>query len=794
MRISRRKFLQLLGVSGALAGGASTIWAVPDKWRETLRSGPRIESWSVSTCGQCPAGCGIRVRRIDGIPVRILGNPLSPVNHGFVCPMGEAGLELLFHPDRVTRPLRRTGKKGDLRWEPISWDEALKQISSGLRGPRHGKSSGPFGFLLGDRNTLLTELARDFTARMGSSLFFPWRTPRINELGLWQGTGQLPPFAFDVTRTDYLITFGTNLLEEPHSPVYFNRLYGELKATRGKTGLKMVHVDARMSQAGRNSTEWVQIRPGSMGVLALGMAHVILRDQTHDRKFLDRHTRDFRNGGDDFRSMVDREYSPERVSGITGVPASTILRLAREFGSANAPLALSGGTSDSSETGMFTQWAVAGLNALSGGFSASGLWREPVPVPWGPSPVAPGNSGAAAFSRSSKNLAGSGLPASWIAERLPDLAAAGRIPGLETLLIAQVDPLFQAANRNGWKDWLSGIPRVVQFATMIDDTSAYADLVLPVPTFLEQWDLTLPPPNLPFSQLGLQQPILPPVPETRPLGDILLRLGEAAGADLSPGNRGKPYEEYLQSRMQRIFASGKGTPYFEIVSLAFLEDLRKRGWQVYSYPAFEDFWRLFREKGGWWDPEGYPEVDWNGNRKFVFPTASRLAALLKTPAIPVSEKEAEPPDQDPGRMIEKRIRKPEGAGAFLLVPFPTLMNMTGDGAGQPLLQEMFGLYPRLYWNSWAEMHPERAAPLNLQDGDLIRVTSGSGSMTLPVRIVPTVSREILAVPFGQGHRESGRHAKNIGVNPISILDRRGDPISGRTSWQSTVVRVEKIAT
>jgi molybdopterin-containing oxidoreductase family iron-sulfur binding subunit len=108
------------------------------------------------------------------------------------------------------------------------------------------------------------------------------------------------------------------------------------------------------------------------------------------------------------------------------------------------------------------------------------------------------------------------------------------------------------------------------------------------------------------------------------------------------------------------------------------------------------------------------------------------------------------------------------------------------------LQELFGLYLRLYWNTWAEMNPKRAKDLSIKDGDLIRVVSRKGSFTLPVKIVPTVSPEILSVPFGQGHTELGRYGKNIGTNPITIIDHRVDPLSGRNSWHSTHVRVEKI--
>lgn len=792
MKISRRDFLYLLGVTGALAGGASRIWAVPDEWREKLRSGPRLETWKVSTCGQCPAGCGIRVRLIDDIPVRILGNPIAPVNNGFVCPMGEAGLELLYHPDRITKPLRRKGKKGQHGWEPVSWEDAMMQISRTLRKQREGNHPVRFGFLMGDGNTSLTQFAGDFTSRLGSSHFFPWSNLRANELGFWQGFGEHPPFAFDLKRTDYLLTFGANLLEEPLSPVYFNRIYGKLKEERVQTGLKMVHIDARMSQAGTNATEWVQIRPGSLGVLALGLAYVILRDKIFDRDFLDHHTLDFQTGGEDFRTLVTRHYYPEKVSEVTGVPAQTILRLAREFGSAKAPLALSGNASAASETGLLSQWAVASLNALSGSFSANGLWRDPVPAPWGASPVSAFTPRSGAFPRKSRYAPGSDLPASWVAEQLPDLAAAGKVPDLEHLLIAQIDPLFQTSNQRAWKDWLSGIPLVVQCTTLINDTSPYADLILPLSTYLEKWDLALPTTSLPFSQIGLQQPIVPPLSGTQSLGDILLRLAKDVGDELFPGSSEKPYGEYVQARMREIFASGKGTPYFEAVSLEFLEDLRKRGWQVYSYPAFGDFWRLLQEKGGWWDPGEYPPVNWARKKKFLFPTAPRLAALRKEAIIPQPEGEEGTSEMTSPVRLEEGIRRPEGSDSFLLVPFVTLMNMTGDGASQPLLQEMFGLYPRMYWNTWAEMHPERAARLQLRDGERVRVVSGKGTMTLPVRIVPTVSTEILSVPFGQGHTESGRDAKNIGANPIAVLDHRVDPLSGRSSWQSTLVRVEKI--
>jgi anaerobic selenocysteine-containing dehydrogenase len=791
MKITRRNFLQMLGITGAAAGGISQVWAIPDKWIEKLQDGPRIETWKMSTCGQCPAGCGIRVRLIDEIPVRIFGNPIAPVNSGFTCPMGEAGLELLYHPDRIRQPMRRKGKKGESSWEPISWEEALGRISEGLQGLLKKKQADRFGFFFGDRNTLLTRFAGDFVTRMGSANFFPWRAPGINELGLWQAFGEFPPLSFDLEKTDYLLTFGTNLLEGPPSPVYFNRLYGKLKESRPRTGLKMVHVDARMSQAGKNATEWLQVRPETMGVLALGMAYVILRDKNFDEEFIARHAQDFQGGKEDFPSMVSRYYHPDKVSAITGVPTDTVLRLAREFSSAKAPLALSGGVADRSETALFTQWAVASLNALSGSFSANKLWREPVPLPWGLSPVSSLTTRTGVFSIKPPLAPGTDLPAHWASEELPHLRSAGKFPDLDMLMIAQVDPLYQPIDRKPWQDWLTRIPRVVQFATLVDDTSPYADLVLPATTYLEQWDATLPVPNLPFSHLGLQQPIVPPFNGTRPIGDVLLQLATDTGITLLP-EKPKSYAGHLETRMKTIFASGKGTPYFEAVSLNFLEELRKRGWQVYSYPAFADFWRLLQEKGGWWDPGEYPEVDWKKRKKFTFPTVARLDALLKERALLSPGREAQKGDTPLRTLLEAPVRKAETPDSFLLAPFTTLMDMTGEGASQPLLQEITGLIPRVYWYPWAEMNPGRARKLSLEDGNLIRVVSVKGSVTLCVKVVPTVSSEILAVPFGKGHKESGRYAKDIGPNPVALIDPLVDPLSGRTSWQSTHVRVEKV--
>ena len=212
-----------------------------------------------------------------------------------------------------------------------------------------------------------------------------------------------------------------------------------------------------------------------------------------------------------------------------------------------------------------------------------------------------------------------------------------------------------------------------------------------------------------------------------------MRWQRGMGIPLLPDKSGKSYADYIEAQLKPIFASGKGTPFFEAVSLNFLGELRERGWQVYSYPAFADFWRLLQEKGGWWDPGEYPEVDWKKRKKFAFPTVPRLNALLKERALLSHEAGNAKRGTPVHKPLEGPTRKTEPPDSFLLAPFTTLMNMTGEGASQPLLQEISGLIPRVYWKPWAEMHPERAKKLSLKDGDLIRVVSGKGSVILRVK-------------------------------------------------------------
>src|SRR3990172_5812338 len=174
MKFKRRDFLKLSG--GAVAGIALASGLAKEIKKlaqgEGSRPKPGVEKWVNTVCQSCPGGCGIRVRLINGRAVKIDGNPYHPVNRGKLCPKGQAGLQILYNPDRIKNPLLRDGPKGSNKWKNITWDEAIQTVSMKLKDLRDGGLSHTLGFLTGNSRGLLPNLFQGFMRAYGSNNFF----------------------------------------------------------------------------------------------------------------------------------------------------------------------------------------------------------------------------------------------------------------------------------------------------------------------------------------------------------------------------------------------------------------------------------------------------------------------------------------------------------------------------------------------------------------------------------------------------------------------------------------------
>jgi anaerobic selenocysteine-containing dehydrogenase len=812
LEINRREFLKLLGVSSTAAAvgawGANTIFSVPEEVFERINTGPHIETWKNSICSLCPGGCGIRVRQIDGIPVRIIGNNLYPVNRGGVCPKAEAGIEVMFHPERLRHPLKRKGERGENKWEKIDWDEALDIITNRLQKLRENGTPESLVLLTRDNNELITDLCRNFMSAFGSPNFLCLNDANIDSLPALISQGlNTTPF-YDIGNTNYVLNFGADLLDEGPSPVRYNQLFAELKNRREQDRAKIVHISSYLSRTAANSTEWVAIKPGTMAALALAIAHVMIRDVSYDKKFIMDNSFGFSSWQDSlgkqhkgFKEMVTGEYYPEKVSKITGISAAKIIEIARDFASANPAFAVTNGQTKNSTNSMYTLWAIYCLNALKGNFEKRGGVLFPNQL----DPVSLPDVTADAVTQSGLEKQKIGMDFKFvdsvdsIDQLLYALEKKQPYP-IDTIFIRHVNTVIDSFDKERFESALKDVPLIVSSTSFLNETALYADLVLPEPIFLERWEASRDVPSVGFSHFGIQQPVIEPLYDTKHFGDVLLQLKQNLGGSIAEAFPWEDYISYLKSYAKDIFNSGQGTVISESMDLSWIEFLKERGWQAFEYSDFEEFWEILTERGGWWDPislESKNTKIYNNNSgKFEFIAQTIMKKIDKQ--IKIAELQPEELEDiyrkwkidARGDLIylphfeEPRFYDNNPSYPYHLLPYQMLSNY-GYSAPGGLLNEISGLYSREYWNSWVEINPKTAARLKIDDGDQVRIISPKGEISLKVKIFPTVMPEIIMLPLCRSDYTSVK-------NPYALFSPDTDLMSNVPSLISTMVRIEKM--
>jgi anaerobic selenocysteine-containing dehydrogenase len=822
VEIKRRDFLKLVGgVTGAVAIGGlglDHIIAVPDEMVEKAKNGPGIETWKNTICGLCPGGCGIRVRFVDGVPVHIKGNPFYPVNQGGMCPLGRGALEQLFNPDRMQAPMKRIGLPGAGRWEPITWDEALQTIADKLVELRSEGKSHEVAFLGYNERGLMKEHVSRFMQAYGSPNYYQFSSLQNDSVPfmLMQGHSQIP--AYDFLNARFVLSFGANILEEGYSPVHFTKLYGRLRESGGERRTRFIHVDSRMSITAANADRWIPIRPGTYGALALGIAYVLIREELYDLDFVDAHAFGFEDWTDrfgqqhlGFKSMVLGNYYPERVSDITGVPSETILEIARDLGNTQPAFVLGNQGTVDNTNGTLAQMAVYSLNALLGNFEKEGgiFFTDEPPL----AALPPVEQDAAAKKANlqipigrSKDTA---FPlTAFSMESLAKNILADQPYPISLSFLYKGNPLFQALNHHDFAEALKKIPLVVSFDSFIDETSEYADLILPDHTFLEKWDESSNIPSVGFTHAGIQQPVVKPFYDTRHTGDVLIDLATRIGGTVASSFPFDSYERGVKNRAESIYKSGEGAIAAEGVKRSWLEYLQQRGWHIGRYDSFEEFWELLLENGGWWNPirkkKNWRDVFQTPSGRFEFYSQT----LKETIDGLVDKIGGGGSPQNLELVLNSLGITARGDTIFLphhesvpydedmplhLTTFQLLTNRDGHSANLPMMQEMFGYTMRHYWRSWVEINTETAAEYGISDGDWVWIESTIGSIRVQAKVHPGIMPAVVSVPFGLGHTSYGRYARGHGVNPNSIIKNLYDLINGKRALQGTKVKISVVA-
>ena len=788
--VSRRQFLRL---SALTFGAAATIEGLQALLASSgINSVVADSTLQTSTddvivpgvCLMCSGGCGTLARVARGHVVKLEGNPMHPVNLGTLCPKGQAAPELLYNPDRLSGPIQRVGERGSGNWQPITWDEAAQFVAQKLNTLRSAEHPERAVIMHGETRGQLRSFFERFMQAVGSPNLISRESLNTEAAKLGntftQGLYELP--VYDLENTNYLISFGASLLEAGRVPVRTIMGYSTMRRGRASRG-KLVVIDPRQGITGAKADEWIPIIPGTDAALALGMANVIIQSGMFDSDFVNNYGFGFEDFNDEaghlhtgFKSYVIEHYNPSKVEQITGVPATTISRLAGEFAQNKPGLAIlpaKGGLLNGTIGGIYTAMAVQILNALIGNFETPGgvmTQRYPTTPAWPPLPV----DAIAERGRKSERVDGAGtqFPLSHHAyQAVADRILAGN--PVEVLFLYDANPVYEVPGGKRFVEAFNKIPLIISFSSFMDESAQYADLVLPEPTFLERYEDDYIE-GMGYPGIALRQPAIPPRLNTQNVGDFFLKLADAMGGAVKEAFPWKTYEEVLQYRLKDI-----GTDWKTLTELG-----------VWMTPGY----RFTLRGSDRWVNEviGRDRHFSPADGRFDFFSRELYSLLenfnpdqLKALGISQTGDAACIPHYEPTPFIGKAEDYP-----FVLNVI-TLMSLgsTSAAANLPTLQEISGMTVGETWDSWLEMSPEAATAHGLQDKDQVWVESSFGKVKTKVRLVKGLRPDVVNLPYNQGHTAVGRWAKGRGVNGMDLLNPASEPAAGLAEFSNTRVKV-----
>ena len=704
---------------------------------------PGSEKFVFTTCGLCPAGCGLRVRVVDGRAIKVEGNADSPVNRGGVCVRGQAGLELLYHPNRIHGPRRRVGARGENRWRAISWDEAIARLASELSKLRAAGEPESLVLVDGEQAGTTHALWARFLEVFGSPNHIGHGATGVGALAeavrRMTRKACLPGYDFEHSRCVLLV--GTGALESSPQFIHLAR------ALAGESRMRVLCASPRLPSTAAVVDEWLSLAPGGSAPLLLGILHVLLVEKLRDESVLEQAS-GFAPWSDrdgtaqpGLRARVMTEFAPDKTESLTGIPAARVERLARELVAAPpSVVVVDEGTCDPA-----TASASLLVNALLGSIDTPGgmeLGRATPLSDWGPADL-DGNARAGlrvppidGRAPGQRDVEASRIVA------LPEAFISGQPYPAKALLLSYSNPAFSKPDGRRWLEAIAKIPFVVSFSPLLDESALFADLLLPDHTFFERWDIVAP--GRTSGVLSLRQPVVRPLADTLQTGEVILRLARALGASVAEA---LPWSDYRQAVLARL---GK----IEGGAEAVLGELESKGVCGAHY-----------EKGAH-GPAGDRAAKTGDGQ--VSPRLFDVRGAVSPFSAPT---------------VGDPVRFP-----FVLVPF------RGPGYAEGGMRQMGWLceLPLRVGNPWpeyVELSPEDARRLGIEDGETVVVESPLAQVELHAEVRVGIRPGVLGLPLGAGPGP----AQAAGPRAFSLLASLVDAASGHWLANATRAQVRKLA-
>lgn len=684
----------------------------------------------------CPDTCATLTEVRGGRAVRFYADGDHPVTQGWLCAKVRPYLERVYAPDRLLHPLRRVGPKGSGRWERVAWDEAIAEIAARWKAivAEHGPAailpysySGTLGLLqLGICNARLWN-------RMGASGLQRSICGAAAETAVEATLGaRWAPDPADVLESRLVLIWG-------HNPASTGPHFMPLLRQAQKRGARVVVIDPRRTLTARSADEHIRPRPATDGALALGLMHVIFAEGLHDEAWLEVHALGWR----ELRARA-MEYPPERVAEITGVPAATIVGLARRYATIRPALLKTAdgvqrhGNGGQTFRALCCLPAVVGQYGVRGGglsYSTSGYVRWDAEA-LGHASECPPQPRAINMNRLGAALTGE-----------------SQDPPIMSLFVFCANPAASSPNAGLIA---RGLRREDLFTVVhelfMTDTASYADIVLPATSQLEQVDLHK---GYGHRYLQYNHPAIAPLGEATSNWDVMRLLAEAMGYD----------EPWLRESAEEaiggvLAATAARNPRLAGVTL---ERLQREGTVPLHFAP----------------EEAVPFADGR------FPTPSGKVELLceamrehGLDPLPGYTPPAEFSNSDVGSSTDSPTSKTQHPKSeIVLISGASHHFVSSSLANQPSLLAREG-------TPFVEVHPADAAARGIADGAAVIVESERGWCRLRAVVTEDVPPGVAVAPKGSWARLSPGGRNINWTTPDSVAD-----LAGQSTFHSNLVTI-----
>lgn len=755
IELCRRDFLKGAGAAGA---GCALATALPGTLA-AMGAQPLSGSEKAipSICEMCSTRCPISARVLDGKAVYIEGNAAAKSFGGKVCARGGAGHSLLYDPQRLVKPLKRVGERGEGKWQEIEWSEAYSILAQRLEQIRreHGAEAVAFSSKSGSLSGHLFHFAKAF----GSPNTFTHASTCPGAYVVAAKAMFGGKVKRDLGNSKYIINFGHNLYEG----INMSETRAMMKAQTDKRA-KLVVFEPRFSIVADKADEWYAIRPGSDVAVALALCHVLISENLYDNAFIERYVEGF----EAFAAEVSA-YTPEWAETISDVPAKDIRRIAREFAKA-APHAVV----DFGHRATFTpeefdmRRALYAANVLIGNFERKGgiyfgqkaagynkLAGEAVAPVLGKPGVADMPKPTAKRIDQVDEQYAMMWSEGGIYQSVIDATLEAKPYQLRGWVMCRTNPMQTMTDRAKVVESLKKLDFVAVVDVYISETAAWADLILPESTYLER-DEEISDKSGKSPGYYVRQRVVDVIGDTKPSWQIFRELGLKMGMD-------KYYPWETMETLQLLQANK---------DVALLNHIKEKGFVSYGKPL------MLREKSMVQEfVTAYPgahAADEDGS----------YASLLKfkTPSGKIELVSPKVEAMAPGRGgIKYRPVTLKQPDELYFIQGKVAVHTNGATHNIPMLANLMS--DNAVW-----VHPSTAEALGIKDGDAIRLKSSVGVEEGKALITRGIRPDTLFayMGFGSKNRELVR-ASGKGIHCGNLLPNMTAPVCGMNVHTTGVI-------